>query len=82
MCKVIAETMEHFMSCEEYGKGSLETDWKEIYCNESESQFEIAREIRRRILRRNSQINEDGLPPIQAPLLQILLSYSNSMLLF
>ena len=72
MCKMIAETMEHFMSCEPYEKGSLETDWKEVYCIESESQFKIDREIRRRGLKRNKKNNEDGLPPILAPLLQIL----------
>ena len=72
MCKLSADIMEIFMSCETYGKGSLETDWKEIYCNDSESQIEISREIRRRILMRTSKINEEGLPPILAHLLQIL----------
>ena len=60
------------MICETYGKGSLETDWTEIYSNDAENLFEIAKEIRRRKHMRNSKINEDGLPPILAPLLQIL----------
>ena len=72
MCKMAVETMEHFMICETYGKGSLETDWTEIYSNDAENLFEIAKEIRRRKHMRNSKINEDGLPPILAPLLQIL----------
>ena len=36
------------MSCPAYGNTSLEKDWKLLYGNEPESQFEIAVEIRKK----------------------------------
>ena len=70
MCKLSEETIDHFMSCPAYGKTSLEKDWKIIYGNEPESQFEIAVEIRKRHNLRKSKIEEVGLPCNMAPLLQ------------
>ena len=33
MCEMLEENIEHFMSCEAYGKTSWEIDWKEIFGN-------------------------------------------------
>ena len=70
MCKLSEETIDHFMSCPAYGETSLEKDWKIIYGNDSESQYEIATEIRKRHTLRKSKLEEVGLPHNMAPLLQ------------
>ena len=70
MCKLSEETIDHFMSCPAYGETSLERDWKIIYGNDTESQFEIATEIRKRHTLQISKLEEVGLPHNMAPLLQ------------
>ena len=45
-------------------------DWKIIYENDCESQFEIAVEVRRQHNLRKSKLEEVGLPSNVAPLLQ------------
>ena len=69
MCKLSEETIEHFMSCQSYGKGAFEKDWKLIYENYHEIQFEIAVERRRHKLRKH-KLEEVGLPCNLAPMLQ------------
>ena len=70
MCKLSEETIDNFMSCPAYGETSLEKDGKIIYGNDTESQFEIATEIRKRHTLQISKLEEVGLPHNMAPLLQ------------
>ena len=70
MCKVLEESFEHFMNCEAYGKSSCKTNWMEIFGNDVHQQNVIAREIQRRHRLRKIKLEEVGLPPTLAPLLQ------------
>ena len=70
MCKKEDETIEHFMTCNTYGKTSWEIDWKEIFLNHVEKQNTVAKEVKRRQFIRQKKLDEVGLPPILAPLLQ------------
>ena len=70
MCDSCEETFPHFMSCLSYGKPFIELDWKDIFGDDSEKQNTIAVEVNRRKNMRKSKIQEGGLPPQLAPLLQ------------
>ena len=70
MCEIEDETIEHFMTCDTYGKTSWEIDWKEIFLNHVENQNTVAKEIKRKHFIRKKKLEEVGLPPILAPLLQ------------
>ena len=70
MCKVLEESFEHFMNCKAYGKSSCETNLTEIFGNDVYQQNIIAREIQRRQRLRKMKLEEVGLPPLLAPLLQ------------
>ena len=69
MCGECEKDFEHFMSCALYGYTTQENDWKDIYGEDSEKQYSIALEVKRRNTLRNSKI-EAGLPHLLAPLLQ------------
>ena len=70
MCSSYEETFEHFISCPKYGN-SLNTDWKLIFENDPDNQFEIATEVKRRYYIRKDEIDKAGLPSNVAPLLQL-----------
>ena len=70
MCEMLEENIEHFMSCESYGKTSWEIDWKEIFGSNVKNQNTVAKEIKRRQFIRKKKLDKVGLPPILAPLLK------------
>ena len=70
MCSKCEENFEHFISCLEYGN-SLKTDWKLIFENDPDNQFEIAKEVKRRYSIRKTKLDQAGLPSKVAPLLQL-----------
>ena len=70
MCDSCEETFQHFTCCLSYGKPILEIDWREIFGDYPEKQNTIALEVNRRNKIRKSKIQEVGLPPQLAPLLQ------------
>ena len=43
------EHFEHFMSCKSYGNSTVKTDWKTIFENDADNQYEVAKEVKRRI---------------------------------
>ena len=69
-CEMAAETMSHFMTCSSYGKESYVEEWKNIFQNNSNIQYEIAEKIRKRLQIRDMLLQEAGLdsdPGSQAP---------------
>ena len=70
MCKVLEDSFEHFMNCKTYGKLSCETNLTEIFGNYVHQLNIIAREIQKRQRLRKIKLEEVGLPPLLAPLLQ------------
>ena len=69
-CETAAETISHFMSCYSYGEDSYVKQWKDIYRNNPNIQYEIAWKIRKRLQLREMCIEEAGLdsdPGSQAP---------------
>ena len=71
MCALEDENIEHFMSCESYGKKtSWEIDWKEIFGNNVKNQNTVAKDAKRRQFRRKKKLDKVGLPSILAPLLR------------
>ena len=69
-CEMAAETMSHFMTCSSYGKESYVEEWKNIFQNNSNIQYEIAEKIRKRLQIREMWLQEAGLdsdPGSQAP---------------
>ena len=67
MCEEKQETFEHFMKCNEYGENS-QSEWTDIFGNDTEKQKTIAEEVRKRTKMRKRR-QEAG----QAPILQLLL---------
>ena len=62
--------MSHFMTCDSYGEDSYVKQWKDIYRNNPNIQYEIAWKIRKRLQLREMCIKEAGLdsdPGSQAP---------------
>ena len=70
MCALEDENIEHFMTCGLYGN-KIEIPWTDIFENDSDTQFLIAIEIKRRQHMRKNKIEEVGLPHNVAPLLRI-----------
>ena len=71
MCKSFEENFDHFMKCYSYGQTELKVLHTEIFGNNHEDQFEIAKGIKKkRIQIRRRKLDEVGLPPTLAPLLQ------------
>ena len=70
MCEKYEENMDHFMTCRAYGKEPLETNWTEVFGNIVVNQNIVAKEIKRRQFMRKRKLDEVGLPPPLAPLLQ------------
>ena len=48
-CKISAETMSHLMTCQAYEGDSHVENWKDIYRNDPDIQYEIALKIRKRL---------------------------------
>ena len=69
MCGEFEEDFEHFMSCTRYGHEIQENNWKDIFEDDSEKQYSIALEVKRRTNLRKSKL-EAGLPHLLAPMLQ------------
>ena len=68
LCELKEENMEHFMKCKEYGDTNKNLDWKDIYKNETNKQFKIAEEIKRRMkVRKYKQDAGLDFPGSQAP---------------
>ena len=70
ICSTYEAHFDHFMSCQEY-ENSLKTDWKLIFENDPDNQFEISKEVKRRHFIRNTKLVKAGLPSNVAPLLQL-----------
>ena len=60
-CKLAAETMSHFMTCESYPKETEENNWKLMLENDFEKQFEMARKVQHTMKLREIILIEDGL---------------------
>ena len=70
MCQMIEDNFEHFMKCFLYGPTNLEIEYTEMFGNTHENQYIVAIEIKRRSQIRKAKLDEVGLPPLMAPLLQ------------
>ena len=70
MCKLWDENFQHFMTCSSYGNNPLEIHWSKMFEDNMEEQVILAKDIKRRQFLRKRKQEEDGLPPIQAPMLQ------------
>ena len=70
MFESFEENFDHFMKSNSYGQTELKVLHTEIFGNNHEDQFEIAKEIKIRIHKRKRKLDEVGLPPTLAPLLQ------------
>ena len=75
MCEEKQETFEHFMKCNEYGENS-QSEWTDIFGNDTEKQKTIAEEVRKRTKMRKRR-QEAARTPHQAPILQLLLLRSS-----
>jgi hypothetical protein len=56
MCEKKSETIEHFMICKAYRNITPENNWKLIYDGDTDKQFEIAENIRKRQIQRIKKI--------------------------
>ena len=70
MCASEEESIEHFMTCDFYGN-ETEIPWTDIFGNDSDKQFLLANEIKKRQHMRKDKLEEVGLPYNVAPLLQM-----------
>ena len=61
LCEVKEETMEHFMECNNYGVKNKSINWKDIYENDTNKQYEIAKEVQERMEKRYLAKQEAGL---------------------
>ena len=73
MCELKEETMDHFMECQSYGTKSEIIKWRDIYKNNTEKQFEIAKEVQKRLKIRNMKTEEAWTLHL-APQLPLMLS--------
>ena len=48
MCETRSETIEYFMNCESYENITPEKNWKLMFDENTDKQFEIAEKIRKR----------------------------------
>ena len=64
MCNLKEETMNHFMTCESYGR--KEIIWEDIFDNDIDKQFEIGNEAFIRQCLRKTKKEEDGMASHQA----------------
>jgi hypothetical protein len=65
MCKIKEENMDHFMTCDSYGRTNI--SWEEIYENVTEKQIEIGSEAKIRLTIREKRKEEDGHASSLAP---------------
>ena len=66
MCELKGESLEHFMECSMYGKKNVEVNWHDIYENDTEKQYTIAKEVKKRVKIRTKK-EEAGLDSTLAP---------------
>ena len=61
-CEIFSETMDHFSTCNAY-ETEPETNWRDIYIDETARQIEIAEHIEKRLKVRKDILDkqEDGL---------------------
>ena len=70
MCELKEETMDHFMDCQAYGTKTEDLKWKDIYKNDTKIQYEIAKEVKKRMdIRRVKHQESDSSPGSSAPTL-------------
>ena len=64
MCEKKSETIDHFMNCTAYGSNAPGINWKHLFENIPDKQFEIAEIIKRRLTIRKKVIKnyEAGHP--------------------
>ena len=48
MCETRSETIEHFMNCESYQNITPENNWKVMFGEITDKQFEIAEKVRKK----------------------------------
>ena len=65
MCSLKEETLNHFMTCESYGRKKLPCE--EIFDNDIDCQYEIGNEAFIRQGIRKTKKEEDGMASLQAP---------------
>ena len=53
--------MEHFMECNNYGVKNKNINWKDIYENDTQKQYDIAKEVQERMEKRYLAKQEAGL---------------------
>ena len=70
MCHKEDENFNHFMTCLVYGPSRMEVLYTDIFGNNHEHQYTVAREKRRRLKMRKTKTAEVGLPHPMAPMLQ------------
>ena len=70
MCARVQETFKHFMTCQLY-ENEIEIPCTELFGNDSDKQFLIVSEIKKRQHMRKHKLEEVGLPYNLAPLLQV-----------
>ena len=68
--KLWKENFQHFMTCSSYGNNPLQIYGSKMFEKNMEDQVVLAKDIRRRQFLRKRKQEEDGLPPILAPMLQ------------
>ena len=61
----LTETMSHFATCKSYSIDILVNDWENIYQDNPDIQYEIARKISSRLKMREIKLDSD--PGSQAP---------------
>ena len=68
MCEEKQETFEHFMKCNEYGENS-QSEWTDIFGNDTEKQKTIAEEVRKRtkMRKRRQEAGQDSTPGSHSP---------------
>ena len=71
MCEKYEDNIEHFMTCRAYGKELFETNWTEVFGNSVVNKNVAGKEIKRRqFMKKKKKLDDVGLPPPLAPLLQ------------
>ena len=61
MCEFKEETMDHLMECQGYGTKIEDLKWRDIFKNDTEIQYEIAKEVKKRMDIRKLKYQEVGL---------------------
>jgi len=76
MCEFKEETMDHLMECQGYGTKIEDLKWRDIYKNDTEIQYEIAKEVKKRMDIRKLNIKRLAWTLHLAPQLRLLMLLS------